>query len=46
MITLECAWCEAELTIEGLDATSVDCPECSVSVELAPDAETTLPIAA
>jgi hypothetical protein len=46
MITLECAWCEAELTIDGLDATSVECPDCSVSVDFAPDVPTTLPIAA
>jgi hypothetical protein len=46
MITLECAWCDAELTIEGLDATSVECPECSVSVEFAPDAASDLPAAA
>jgi hypothetical protein len=46
MITLECAWCEAELTIDGLDATSVECPECSVSVEFAPDVPTVLPAAA
>ena len=46
MITLECAWCEAELTIDGLDATSVECPECSVAVEFAPDVPTVLPAAA
>jgi hypothetical protein len=46
MITLECAWCEAELTIDGLDATSVECPECSVGVEFAPDVPTVLPAAA
>ena len=37
MITLECAWCETELAIEDLDATSLECAECCVSVELAPD---------
>jgi hypothetical protein len=46
MITLECAWCEAELTIDGLDATGVECPECSVGVEFAPDVPAVLPAAA
>ena len=39
MITFECTWCDAELALEGLDATSVDCPECQISVEIAPDPE-------
>jgi hypothetical protein len=46
MITIECAWCDAELTIDGLDATSIDCPACSISVEIAPDDLQPLPIAA
>ena len=46
MITFECVWCDGELTIDGLDATSVECPDCSVSVELAPDDTITLPAAA
>ena len=37
MITLECAWCDAEVAMESLDASRVDCPECLVSVEIAPD---------
>jgi Zn finger protein HypA/HybF involved in hydrogenase expression len=39
MITIECSWCEADLTIEDLDATSVDCPDCRITVELAADPE-------
>ena len=40
MITFECVWCDAELTIDSLDATSVECPDCSISVEFAPDQPT------
>jgi hypothetical protein len=39
MITIECSWCDADLTIEGLDATSVECADCRIVVELAPDPE-------
>ena len=39
MITIECTWCETELVLESLDADRVDCPECLVSVEFAPDPE-------
>jgi hypothetical protein len=39
MITIECSWCDTDLTLDSLDATSVDCPECLVTVELAPDPE-------
>jgi hypothetical protein len=46
MITLECAWCDAELTIDGLDATCIDCPECAVSVDFAQDDTPTLSVAA
>jgi hypothetical protein len=46
MITLECAWCEGDVTIAGLDATSVECPDCSVTVELAPDEIPTFSVAA
>jgi Zn finger protein HypA/HybF involved in hydrogenase expression len=46
MITLECAWCESELTIDGLDATRVDCPECNVSVDLAQDDAQLIAVAA
>jgi hypothetical protein len=46
MITIECAWCEAELAMDGLDATSVDCPDCLVSIELAPDATPDIALAA
>ena len=36
MITLECAWCDAEVRIESVDADRVDCPDCLVSVDFAP----------
>jgi hypothetical protein len=39
MITFECSWCDAELVIDGLDATSIDCADCRISVEIAPDPE-------
>ena len=39
MIHIECTWCDADLVLETIDATSVDCPECRISVEIAPDAE-------
>jgi len=46
MIIIECAWCEGELAIEAIDASSVDCPECGISVDFAPDDSTQLPLAA
>lgn len=39
MITIDCTWCEAELALDSLDATSVDCAECRITVEFAPDPE-------
>lgn len=39
MITIECTWCEAELALSSLDAASVDCPDCRITVEIAADAE-------
>lgn len=39
MITIECTWCDAEVTLASLDATSVDCAACRVTVEIAPDQE-------
>jgi hypothetical protein len=45
MITFECAWCEGEMAMDGLDADRVECPDCAVSVEIAPDVTiTALPI--
>jgi DNA-directed RNA polymerase subunit RPC12/RpoP len=46
MITFECAWCEAELTIDSLDATSVECSDCSISIDFAPDEPTITSVAA
>ena len=37
MITIECSWCEADLALDSLDMLSVDCPECRVTVDIAPD---------
>jgi hypothetical protein len=37
MIIIECPWCETELALETLVESSVDCPACRVTVELAPD---------
>jgi hypothetical protein len=45
MITFECAWCEGEMVLESLDADRVECAECAVSVDIAPDAPT-LPVLA
>ena len=39
MITIECSWCDTEVLLEALDATTIDCPACRVSVEVAPDPE-------
>jgi hypothetical protein len=39
MITIECTWCEAELVLESLDASSVDCADCRITVDFAPDPE-------
>jgi hypothetical protein len=46
MITFECIWCENELTIEALDATSAECAECSVVVEFARDEPSPIAVAA
>ena len=37
MITIECTWCDAELALDSLEATSVDCPDCRITVEIATD---------
>lgn len=37
MITLECPWCDADLTIDSLEQPTLDCPDCRVTVEFAPD---------
>jgi hypothetical protein len=37
MITIECTWCDAELTLADLDAPSVDCAECRITIEFAAD---------
>jgi Zn finger protein HypA/HybF involved in hydrogenase expression len=37
MIFIECAWCENGVPLDGLDATSVECPDCHITVELAQD---------
>jgi len=39
MITIECSWCDADLVLDSLDAASVDCPDCRVTVDIATDPE-------
>jgi hypothetical protein len=39
MIHIECSWCDADLVLDSLEATSLDCPDCRISVEIAPDPE-------
>lgn len=39
MITIECTWCDADLTLDSLDAASVDCPDCRITVEIVTDPE-------
>lgn len=46
MITLECVLCEGDVTIDSLAATTLECPGCSTTVELAPDEPTTMDVAA
>ena len=35
MITFECTWCDGELFVDSLDAASIDCPDCRITVEIA-----------
>ncbi len=46
MITFECVLCEGDVTIDGLAATTVDCPDCSTTVDFAADESTVLRAAA
>ena len=46
MITLECVLCEGDVTIDTLAVTSVDCPDCSTTVEFAADEPSTAILAA
>lgn len=39
MILIECTWCEADLALGALDATSIECPDCRYTVDIAPDPE-------
>ena len=39
MITIECTWCDTDLVLDSLDAPSVDCANCRVTVDIAPDLE-------
>ena len=41
MITFECVWCDGEMVLESADADRVVCPDCAVTVEIAPDATST-----
>jgi hypothetical protein len=40
MITIECTWCDAELALETLVETSVDCPDCRITIDIATDPDT------
>ena len=42
MIIIECAWCDGELALEAIDAMSVDCPDCGIGLDIAPDDATQL----
>jgi hypothetical protein len=46
MITLECAWCDGDVTMDSLEQTTIDCPDCRVSVEIAPDPDAAIALAA
>jgi len=39
MITIDCTWCDAALALDSLDATSVDCADCRITVDIATDPE-------
>jgi hypothetical protein len=39
MITIECTWCDADLALDSLETSSVDCPDCRITVDIAPDPE-------
>jgi Zn finger protein HypA/HybF involved in hydrogenase expression len=39
MIHIECSWCDTDLVLDSHEATSLDCPECRTTVEIAPDSE-------
>jgi hypothetical protein len=39
MITIECTWCDADLVLDSLDAERVDCSDCRVTIDIAPDPE-------
>ena len=39
MISIECSICDTDLALESLDATAVECPECLVTLDFAPDPE-------
>ena len=39
MITIECTWCDTDLALDSLDATSVDCADCRITVDIATDPE-------
>jgi len=46
MITFECILCDRDVTIESLDSTEVECPDCSVTIEFALDDQPRLASAA
>lgn len=46
MVIIECSWCHGELALEAIDAVSVDCPDCGIRLDIAPDDSIQLPVAA
>jgi len=46
MIIIECSWCDAELALETLVEASVDCPDCRITIHLAPDLDPIVAVAA
>ena len=39
MITIECTWCDADLALDSLNASTVECPDCRITVDIAMDPE-------
>ena len=39
MIIIECSWCGLDLVLDSVNAASVDCPECRITIDIASDPE-------
>jgi hypothetical protein len=44
MVVIECPWCDAEVGLESTDV--VDCEDCGIRVEVAPDGVAEVALAA